>query len=97
MPKIVTAPVLAASDDPPVFPDDLEAKLEETLVTLSHVEHAYAQRRATIDDWTGSERQKERLHAELEKLHQKERQPLILRLADLHYRLTRMSMFRTVH
>jgi hypothetical protein len=80
-----------------VHADELQARIEETLAMLSHVEHAYAQRRMTIDKWTGSERQKERLHAELEKLHQRDREPLILCLADLHYRLTRVTMFRTVH
>ncbi len=81
----------SAHPAPTVHADELEVRIEETLAMLSHVEHAYAQRRMTIDKWTGSERQKERLHAELEKLHQRDRQPLILRLADLHYRL------RTVH
>jgi phosphodiesterase/alkaline phosphatase D-like protein len=77
--------------------DDLEAKLQDTLALLSDVEHAYAERRARIDGWHGTERQKERLLAELETLHLKDRGPLVLRLADLHYRLTRVRIFRTVH
>jgi hypothetical protein len=77
--------------------DELEAKLQETLAVLDDVEHAYAERRARIDSWHGTERVKARVLAELEKLHQKDREPLVLRLADLHYRLTRATMFRTVH
>ena len=81
----------------PVYPDDLEAELQETLATLADVDHAYEQRRNMLDRWSGSEAKKDRVRAELESLHKKEREPLVLRLADLHYRIMRVTMFRTLH
>ena len=82
---------------PLIYADDLETAIQDTLLALADVETAYRERLAAIDRWLGPEGHKNRLRADVEALHQKDRQPLVLRLADLHYRLTRLTMFRTLH
>jgi hypothetical protein len=82
--------------DPPatVHVEELEAKLAETLSILDDVEHVYQERLAQIERWDGTESQKERLNAELERVHQRAREPLVLRLADLHSRLMTVTLLR---
>jgi hypothetical protein len=86
-----------AFDVTPVYPDELAAAIQETLATLAHVEHLYLQRRKFIDDWTGPDAQKQVLLGECEVLHRREREPLVLRLADLHERTLRVTVLRTIH
>jgi hypothetical protein len=92
-------PLAPAADPlhPRVYSDDLESAIQDTLLALTDVEMAYRERLAAIDRWAGLEGRKKRLRAEVETLHQKDRQQLVLRLADLHYRKTRLTMFRTLH
>jgi hypothetical protein len=80
-----------------VYPTDLDDALQNTLAMLADVEHAYAKHRSMLDTWSGSAAQKARLRAEFERLYQQDRQPLIMRLADLHERLRRVTLFRTLH
>jgi hypothetical protein len=87
----------AAPTDTPIYPDDLEAAIQETLAMLADVDLEHEQRCEMLDRWSGSETQKERLRRELDTLHQRDREPMVLRLADLHYRMMRVTMFRTVH
>jgi hypothetical protein len=78
-------------------PTDLEDALQTTLTTLADVELAYEKHRKMLDRWSGSTEQKTRLRAELEALYQRDRQPLVMRLADLHERIRRVTQFRTLH
>jgi hypothetical protein len=80
-----------------VYPDELEAELQHTLATLADVDQAYEQRRVMLERRSISQGQKKRLRAEVDMLHRKDREPLVLRLADLHYRKMRATLFRTVH
>ena len=82
---------------PQSYVDDLHAGIQDTLLALAGLNQAYQKRLAAIDRWSGLEDQKKQLRADLESLHERDRKPLVLRLADLHYRLTRMSLFRTLH
>jgi hypothetical protein len=50
-----------------------------------------------LDNWSGSKSQTERLRAEADAIYQGERQPLILRLADLHERMMNVTLFRVIH
>jgi hypothetical protein len=79
------------------YPNDLEDALQTTLSTLADVEHAYQKHRTMLDTWSGSAEQKNRLRAEMESLYQNHRQALVMRLADLHERIRRVTMFRTLH
>ena len=81
----------------PVYSNDLENALQETLAMLADVELAYEKHRKMLDRWSGSAAQKARLSAELERLYQRDRQPLVMRLADLHERIRRVTPFRTLH
>jgi hypothetical protein len=96
MPKTLHAPS-RTTPDAPFYPTDLEDALQTTLATLADVEHAYQKHRTMLDTWSGSAEQKNRLRAEMESLYQKHRQALVMRLADLHERIRRVTMFRTIH
>ena len=96
MPKTSHAPS-HTTPEARVYPGDLEDAMQQTLATLADVEHAYEKHRQMLDRWSGSAAQKARLSAELEKLYQRDRQPLVMRLADLHERIRRVPLFRTVH
>jgi hypothetical protein len=85
------------SPQAPVYPADLEAAMQETLATLADVDLAYEQHRKMLDGWSGSKTQRERLRAESDVLHKKEREPLVMRLADLHDRISRLTLLRTLH
>lgn len=93
--QISASPV--ALPDRPVFPEDLEARIQDTLALLADVDRAYEQRREAIKQTFGSLVQKKRLRAEVDSLHRSAREPLVLRLADLHYRMMRASLFKTLH
>jgi hypothetical protein len=80
-----------------VLTENLDAAIQDTLVMLANVDQAYEQRREAIKKSPITIVQKKRLRAEVDSLHRKDREPLVLRLADLHYRMMRASLFRTLH
>ena len=81
----------------PLYSADLQEEMQETLSRLADVDLIYNLRREMLDNLSASESQSERLRAEAEAAYQSERQPLILRLADLHDRMTSVTLFRTHH
>jgi len=87
----------SAFDVAAVYPEELAAAIQETLSTLADVDHLYEQRRKFIDDWTGPDTEKQILLGECEILRRREREPLVLRLADLHERTLRVTVLRTIH
>jgi len=93
-PQTAERPITSNS---PVYPDDLEAAIQETLLTLADVDRAYELRREAIKNSFFTLVEKKRLRAEVETLHRKEREPYALRLAELHYRMVRASLFKTIH
>jgi len=81
----------------PVLAEDLGAAIRDTLSVLTDLDRAYDRRRALIKKTAGSILQKKHRSHELDHLYRKDREPLILRLADLHYRMMRASLFKTMH
>ena len=76
---------------------DLEEAMQDTLSRLADVDLLYELRREMLDNCSGSKSQTERLLEEAEVVYQCERQPLILRLADLHERMMSVTLFRALH
>jgi hypothetical protein len=81
----------------PVYSEDVEAAIQDTLALLAEVDRGYELRREAIKKSSFSVVQKRRLRTEVGSLHRKDREPYVLRLADLHYRMVRASLFRTFH
>ena len=81
----------------PLYPADLEEAMQDTLWRLADVDLLYELRREMLDNCSGSESQTERLLEEAKVGYQCERQPLILRLADLHERMMSVTLFRSLH
>ena len=92
----ITAQPLTLPDKPVLF-EDLEGAIQDTLAMLADLDHSYELRREAIKKSSMPIVQKKRLRAEVDSLHRKDRQPLVLRLADLHYRMMRASLFETIH
>jgi hypothetical protein len=81
----------------PLYPADLEEAMQDTLSSLADVDLIYELRRKMLDNWSVSGPQTERLLEEAKVVYQCERQPLILRLADLHERMMSVTLFRALH
>jgi hypothetical protein len=81
----------------PLYPADLDEAMQDTLASLADVDLIYELRRKMLDNWSGSKSQTERLRAEADAIYQGERQPLILRLAELHERMMDVTLFRVIH
>jgi hypothetical protein len=78
----------------PVYPADLQDAMQDTLSKLADVDLNYKLRRELLGSRSVSDAKGERLRAELETLYHGERQPLVLRLADLHARMMRITLRR---
>jgi hypothetical protein len=87
----------SSSPQAPIYSADLQDAMQDTLSKLADVELIYKLRRELLGSQSVSEAKEERLRVELETLYQSERQPLVLRLADLHARMMRMTLRRAVH
>jgi hypothetical protein len=76
---------------------DVDDEIETTLTTLADIDQVYVQYRTKLEMWSGPVVQKERLRAQLDALHQKDRRPHVLRLTELHERMVSASFAETVH
>ncbi len=76
---------LAPSTLAPWYSNDLLAELQSTLATLADIEVRYEADRERLEAWAGPEAIKEKFAAHLEERHQRDREPYVQRLADLHY------------
>jgi hypothetical protein len=83
--------------DKSVLHEEIESAIKDTLAMLADVDRRYDLRREAIKKSSITLVQKKRLRAEVDSLHRKDRQPLVLRLADFHYRMMRASLFKTMH
>ena len=83
--------------DSPVYPEDIETAIQGTLTALAELDRTYEKRREAIKKSFVSVVQKRLLRANVDSLHRKERESYVLRLADLHYRRMRASLFKTFH
>ena len=85
-------------DTAPIYPDDLEPALQDTLSILANIDAHYEGERERLAQWHGPASVKTRLAADLEEAHRKEREPHVLRLAELHRRWTSLAVSRqTLH
>jgi hypothetical protein len=87
----------AVPNSPPLYPDDLEGAIQDTLATLADIDCAYDERRSALWEWSGPQADKMRLLGEVDSLHRQEREPYVKRLAELHGRMVSMTLFRTKH
>jgi hypothetical protein len=75
---------------------DLTPEIHSTLRALADVETRYSAERDSLEQWLGPRGLKERLLAQLEARHARERQPLVQRLADLQQQMTSATMFTAI-
>ena len=76
---------------------DLAPDIRSALTALEEVELRYKADWECLRGWRGPEAAKARLLNLLEIRHQREREPFLQRLAELHQHSTLASMFRTLH
>ena len=93
MPKSSTAYAYALLDadfESPTDPADPTPALKETLAILAAIDSQHQEMHHKLEHWSGPESIKQRFFEQLEARHQRERKPLVQRLADLHARLRTM-------
>ena len=76
---------------------DVAPDIRSALTALEEVELRYEADRECLQGWCGPEAAKARLLNLLEVRHQREREPFVQRLAELHQHSTLASMFRSLH
>jgi hypothetical protein len=69
--------------DPPTYPDDLLPELQSTLSALADLEVRYEIAQDSLEEWSGSDEDKQRLRAELAQVHRQAREPYLQHLALL--------------
>jgi hypothetical protein len=79
--------------EPPVYPEELERAIHVTLAELAAIDHDFDDRLAALDARSLSQGQRSRLRRRLDAEHKTQREPLVLHLANLHYRMVRATMF----
>ena len=65
----------------PSYPDDLLPELQSTLTVLADLEVRYEIARDTLEEWSGSDEDKQGLRAELAQVHRQAREPYRQHLA----------------
>ena len=82
----------------PVYPDDLEPALQDTLAILANIDAHYDAERERLELWPGPDSMKARLAAQLAQAHRQEREPHVKRLAELHQRVMAETLYcHTLH
>ena len=76
---------------------DLAPDIRSALAALEEVELRYGADRECLRTWCGPEAAKARRLNLLEVRHQREREPFVQRLAELHQQNTLASMFQSLH
>ena len=101
MPKSSTAYAYAPleADETSTYPADLTPALQETLAILADLETYYDGERQKLERWSDPEVIKQRLSEQLEARRQREREPLLRRLAGLQQQIRSTALFkaRPVH
>jgi hypothetical protein len=97
MPRSSTAPrPLAPSTQALWSPDDLLAELQATLAALADLEVLYQTDRERLGAWDGPEAIKRKFESQLEERHQRDREPYVQRLADLHCSMIRIMALEDI-
>jgi hypothetical protein len=86
------APLIPA----PWYPDDLLSELQGTLAVLADIEVQYETDRERLDAWDGPDAIKRKFTAQLEERRQREREPYVQRLADLHCWMMRIMALEDI-
>ena len=96
MPKSSTAYAYAPleADETSTYPADITPALQETLAILADLETYYDGERQKLERWSGPEVIKQRLSEQLEARRQREREPLLRRLAELQQQIRSMALFK---
>ena len=101
MPKRSTTYAYAPleADETSTYPADLTPALQETLAILADLETYYDGERQKLERWSGPEVVKQSLSEQLEARRQREREPLLRRLAGLQQQIRSTALFkaRPVH
>lgn len=83
--------------DAPVYSDDLQPALQNTLRLLADIDFRFQQERQKLAYWTGPESIKESLSEEIDREHQRAREPYVLMLAELHRRIMATIGYSSLH
>ena len=78
----------------PFGTDDLTCAMRVELAALAAIDAEYAQRQHRLETWAGPQETKERLAREAEACRTRDRQPHVLRLAELHERIMALTQFK---
>jgi len=74
--------------------DDLTCAIQAELMALAAIDADYAHKQHRLETWAGPQESKERLAREVEACHRRDRQPHVLRLAELHECLMALTQFK---
>ncbi len=89
-----TAPV---DCDAAVYPDDLQPALQNTLALLADIDFHFEQERLKLAHVAAPDSVKERLSDEIDREHQRAREPYVLMLAELHRRIMATMGYSSLH
>jgi hypothetical protein len=87
-------PTRVNAGEVPTYPADLTTAMQAELAALADIESDYEQRRYNLENWTGSQKMKERIVREVEARHKRDREPHVLRLGQLYERIMNLTMFK---
>ena len=73
---------------------ELRAAIQDELSALREIDANYAKMRDNLIEWTGSEVARRHLLQKIEERQRRDRAPHVLRLAELHDRMTSSAMSR---
>src|SRR4051794_3749199 len=96
MPKSSTAYAYAPpeADETFTYPADLTPVLQETLAILADLDTYYDGEQQKLERWSGPEVIKQRLSEQLAARGEREREPLVLRLAELQQQIRSAARFK---
>jgi|GEM_PF-2089408 hypothetical protein len=81
----------------PFYSDDLQPALQNALALLADIDFRFEQERQKLAHWTGPESVKENLADEIDREHQRAREPYVLMLAELHRRIMATMGYSSLH
>jgi hypothetical protein len=76
-------PTAGSPSEAPFYADDLLPELQSTLATLADLDVGFEIARDSLEEWSGSEEEKERCRAEIEQAYRQAREPYLRRLTQL--------------
>lgn len=94
MPGALTTDPIAATPAMSIDTHDLGPVIQRELAALADIDARHAAATDVLDRWSGSPVLKARRARQLEERHRKDREPHVLRLAELHQQMMSATMFR---